>query len=165
MHFFTSKIRVGLLLSSCLAATSPLEAAPEVSFRKEPSAAEQLGGSLIDAKGNRVLADSLRAVEFVVVARGRESDPATRDFLPLLVSFARDPKHAARVEVVALDGSQTREGLLRLLRAADLHWYGVEPGSTASTSLAQRMAEATGPSLLALTFCGLRSAIPNARAH
>jgi hypothetical protein len=149
-----ARIRSELVLFACLLAELPLEAAPEVAFRKEPNAAEQLGGTLIDAKGNRVLADSLRAAEYVVVVRGRESDPATRDFLPLLSSFARDPKHAARVEVVALDANENRDSLLRLLRAANLHWYGVEPGSTASATLAQRMTDATGPSLLALSRKG-----------
>lgn len=136
-----------VLLAALLAA---LPASAQVQFRRDPTAVEQVGALLVDAKGNRVVADSLRQSEFIVVCKTSDRDPAARSFTDRLARFYDDHPDRARLEVVMLDAHSTRAELLRQLAEAGSRWYGIDPATAEAQALLARLKEAAVPALLVL---------------
>jgi hypothetical protein len=137
-------------------------APPIVEFRKDPTAAERVGDLLLDAKGNRVMAESIRSAAYLLVFRGSERDSGTRDFAQRLAQKYHASFEAERYEIVVLESAGSREDLLRLLRTVDAHWYGVDPAAPAAPALGALFppdAPASAPALLLLDWKGATLAV------
>jgi hypothetical protein len=142
------------LLAFALAFTPGPALLATVEFRREPSAAERVGNLLLDAKGNRVLADSLARADFVLLFRGSDQDAAARDLARTVARVAESA--GVRLEVVVLEARASRTDLLRLLRTPGTHWYGVDPAAPAAPALAALFPEAGDPAQPALALLAAR---------
>lgn len=159
-----------ILLLSLLLPGLASSALPSVEYRKEPTAIQRVGDLLLDAKGNRVMAESLGSAAYLVVFLGADGDVASRDFAQKLAQRYQASFDTDRWEVVVLSSASQRGDLLRLLRGVDAHWYGVDPVAPAATSLATlfpsrgvNSSDVSGPavipSLLLLNRMGERLAV------